>query len=92
MRLPRRSAIVRMFGSFAISQRSPSFIGARNFHSTPRAHPTSSGPTPPAPTWMSPAMIPFVIAAPEASTFHSTRVPGQRRSIERCSFMMISGV
>ena len=37
MRLPRRSANVRMLGSLTISQRSASFSGAIIFQSMPRA-------------------------------------------------------
>ena len=89
--LPFRSAIVLMFGSLAMSQRSPQSSGAMIFASTPEAQPTMSGPTPPAPIWMSPEIIPLVIAAPEASTFHENVVFGNCASSVCCVLSTISG-
>ena len=68
IRFPFRSAIVLMFGSLAISQRSPQLSGASTFQFAPAAQPTSIGPTPTAPMSMSPEMMPFVIGVPDAST------------------------
>jgi len=89
--LPFRSAIVVMFGSFAISQRSLFRSGERIFQFTPRAQPTRNGPVPTAPMSMSPEMTPAVIGVPEASTFQSTFVPGYLFSIRCSCFIRISG-
>jgi hypothetical protein len=91
MRLPRKSATVRIDESRAISQRSASSSGAITLQLIPRAQPTRNGPVPIAPIWMSPLMIPSVIGVPDASCFHSTRRPGYAFSSRRCCLMIISG-
>lgn len=80
-----------MFGSLAISHRSPQSRPEITFQSTPCAQPTISGPVPPAPTWMSPEMTPFVTAAPDERTSQENVVSGNCRSSVFWTFRTISG-